>query len=296
MTRFLDVRYAPVGGGLATQVNLNQGASSADYESLNLTDLQSGIRGRNVLIATHGFNVDRAAGIASLSNWESLLLRYFPDSSPFAFVGLLWPGDSIWAHGLDYPDEPKIADEAGALIAPFLDINFQSAASVSFASHSLGARVVLATIENLKMSVRRLTLMAGAIDDDCLTTEFLDAAEKVGSISTLASKKDTVLSGLFPLGNFVGGILTVGHPWLRAAIGHCGPAQTWPANLDAPFEIPDLWNFNHGNYLQINQTPPPVPLLALPVEVPPQGTAQPAAAAPGWQEAFTSGFEATRFK
>ena len=84
----------------------------------------------------------------------------------------------------------------------------------------------------MKMPVRRLTLMAGAIDDDCLTTEFEAAAAKIGTISALASMKDTVLSRLFPLGNFVAGILTVGHPWWHAAIGHCGPAQAWPGNFE----------------------------------------------------------------
>lgn len=290
MTAFLDLRYAPVGGDLAAQVNVNQGASSADYVSLPLAALQAGIRGRHALIATHGFNVNRADGIASLSNWESLLR--LPD--PAVFVGLLWPGDSVWAHGLDYPGEPKVADRAGALLAPFLDANFQDAASISFASHSLGARVVLATIEKLRLPVRRLNLMAGAIDDDCLTREFAGAAANVGTISVLASKKDTVLSHLFPLGNFFAGILDVGHPWWRAAIGHCGPVKTWPANFAPPFEIPGDWNFNHGNYLEIDA--PPVPVLPLPVDVPPQGSPEPADGARGWPEAFTSSFESTRFR
>ncbi|MDR3704179.1 MAG: alpha/beta hydrolase [Candidatus Sulfopaludibacter sp.] len=295
MTRFLDVRYAPVGGGLAAQVNLNQGTDTSNYVSVSLSDLLAGIRGRHVLIATHGFNVDRAAGIACLSNWEGLLMHYFPDPNPFAFLGLLWPGDSIWAHGLDYPDEPKIADEAAtSLLAPFIDANFGDAASVSFASHSLGARVVLATIEKMNRRVRRLTLMAGAIDDNCLNTEFAAAAKNIDTVSVLASKKDTVLSRLFPLGNFVAGIIAEGHPWWRAAIGHNGPAQTWPANFEAPFMIPDGWNFDHGNYLQIN--PPPVPNLTLPVEAPPLGTAPPGGGAAGWQEAFTAGFESSRFK
>jgi len=302
MTRFLDVRYAPVGGGLTTQVNPNQTTATGDYVSLSLGDLLAGIRGRHVLIAAHGYNVDRAAGIKSLSSWAKLLVEYAlqltpgstPDSIPFAFLGLLWPGDSTWAHGLDYPDEPKIADEAGALIAPYVDANFQDAASVSFASHSLGARVVLATIEKMKLPVRRLTLMAGAIDDNCLTTEFAAAAAKVGTTSVLASKKDTVLSELFPLGNFIGGILDAGHPWWHAAIGHCGPAKTWPANFQPPFELPDGWDFNHGTYLETD--PPPIPVLTLPVDVPPQGTPPPAAGATGWQEAFTSGFEMTRFE
>ncbi len=290
MTQFLDVRIQPVGGELATSVALCQGTSIANYAGMQAADLLAAIYGRHVLIATHGFNVNRENGIASLSNWGSLL-ELQPGS---AFIGLLWPGDSIWARGLDYPGEARVADDAGALVAEFIDANFQSAASVSFASHSLGARVVLATISKMTRRVRRLTLMAGAIDDDCLTTEFADAAKNIDQISALASMKDTVLSRLFPLGNFVAGILTAGHPWWHAAIGHCGPAAAWPGNFEAPFMIPDAWNFDHGNYLQINQ--PPAGGLGQPVVVPGQGAQLPAGGASGWQEAFTAGFESSRFR
>jgi hypothetical protein len=208
---------------------------------------------------------------------------------------LLWPGDSVWAHGLDYPDEPKIADEAGALLAGFIDANFQQAASVSFASHSLGARVVLATISHLGLPVRQVTIMAGAIDDNCLTTEFQAVAEKIGTISVLASKEDEVLSACFPLGNFFAGIIAEGHPWWHAALGHRGPAKPWPANFQAPFEIPDDWKFEHGNYLQIDSPQPP--RLALPVDVPPQGSPPgPVPPVTGWQEAFSSAFASTRFR
>lgn len=288
MTAFLDLRYAPVGGDLAAQVNVAQATSIADYTTLSMACLQSAIRGCHVLIATHGFNVNREDGIACLSNWAGLLEL----PTPSAFVGLLWPGDSIWAHGLDYPDEAKVADRAAAMLAPFLDTYFQDAASISFASHSLGARVVLGTIEQMSLPVRRLTLMAGAVDDNCLTGEFQNAAANVGTISVLASRKDTVLSHLFPLGNFVAGILDVGHPWWRAAVGHCGPAKKWPANFQGPFMIPDEWNFNHGNYLEVDTGE--VAKAPLPVDVPAQGTAMPAAN--GWPEAFTAGFESTRFR
>lgn len=288
MTKFLDLRLQPVGGELVASVATCQGTSITNYTGLLMKDLLAEIRGRHVLIATHGFNVNRADGVACLSNWDSIL--QLPQAS--AFLGLLWPGDSIWAHGLDYPAEPKVADRAGALLAPFIDANFQNAASVSFASHSLGARVVLSTIKALKRPVRRLTLMAGAIDDNCLNSDFAAAAAKVESISVLASRKDTVLSQLFPIGNFVAGILDAGHPWWHAAIGHLGPQQPWPANFRPPFEIPDLWGFNHGDYLCV--TVPPAPAMAIPTEVPPQGTVEPTAG--GWHEAFSSAFESTRFR
>jgi hypothetical protein len=290
MTRFLDVRLSATGGNLAASVAINQGTNIGNYQSLSPAQLIGDLQGRHVLIAAHGFNVNRADGIAHLSNWEGLLQL----APPSVFVGLLWPGDSIWAHGLDYPEEPRVADDAGALIAPYLDANFGGAASISFASHSLGARVVLATISKMSLPVRRLTLMAGAIDDNCLDTEFQAAAARIGEISLLASAKDEVLSAAFPLGNFFAGIIAAGHPWWHAALGHRGPSQPLPSNLQAPFEIPDNWNFGHGNYLQID--PAPIPAIGLPTNVPPNGSAEPAGGAAGWQETWSAAFSSTRFR
>ena len=288
MTQFIDLRLSAVGGELARTVAVNQGTNIGDYTGLSQSALLDSIKGQNVLIATHGFNVNRADGISCLSNWASLL--QLPQSS--AFVGLLWPGDSVWAHGLDYPGEALVANQAGSMAAEFINANLRQAASVSFASHSLGARVVLETISQLSLPVRRLILMAPAIDDNCLTTEFQAVAAKVGAISVLASMEDSVLSEAFPLGNFIAGILAAGHPWWHAALGNCGPVKPWPANFQAPFELPDDWKFVHGNYLQIDK-PEPAPLV-LPVDVPPQGTQPPPGN--GWQEAFSSAFASTRFR
>jgi hypothetical protein len=297
MTRFLDVRLAPVGGGLATSVATMQGTDIGNYQSLGLPQLVAGIQGRHVLLVAHGFNVNRADGIQHLSNWETLLHLDPPSAlaPQSVFVGLLWPGDSIFAHGLDFPEEPRIADEAGSqLIAPFLDANFGGAASISFASHSLGARVVLRTISKMSRRARRAMLMAGAIDDNCLTAEFQDAAANIDQISVLASREDEVLALAFPLGNPISGILDVGHPWFKAALGRTGPANPPPGNFQAPFEIPDVWNFGHHNYLQIDPPPPaPVPM---PMNVPPPGSPLPAGGATGWQEGFSAAFVSTRFE
>jgi len=300
MTRFLDVRLNPVGGPLATSVAINQGTSLSDYVSLDKEQLRTDIQGRHVLIATNGYNVSREGGIACLSNWEQLVETNPqpnpPSAQPFVFVGLLWPGDSIWAHGLDYPEETKIANEAGCLIAPFINDNFGNAASISFASHSLGARLILETIANMSLPVRRVTIMAGAIDDNCLNTEFRIAANssKVGKTSVLASKKDEVLSALFPLGNLIGGIIAEGHPWWHAALGHCGPSKPRPGNFVAPFQIPDNWNYGHHDYLRVDQSSPTIHESEW--EVPPNGTPEPAGGIPGWQEAWSAAFCSGRFR
>jgi hypothetical protein len=207
---------------------------------------------------------------------------------------LLWPGDSSFAHGLDYGAEPKLADHAGELLGPFLDDLLADTASVSFASHSLGARVVLQTAKNMNIKPRRLILMAGAIDDTCLNVEFKDVADEAGEISVLASLKDDVLKLAFPLGNFLGGILDQGHPWWHGALGRTGPAKPRPSNLRAPYEIPSNWDYGHHHYLlddPLSTVPIPVP-----ADVPPNGSDTPSGGADGWQETWSSAFVSTRFR
>jgi len=106
MTTFLDVRALWGGGDISDSVQIkiwtggNNYADRTKYIDLSSADLQSFVHGRDVLIATHGFNVNRQQGIEDLSCWESLLV---PKPFPGAFVGLLWPGDSESLHALSIP-------------------------------------------------------------------------------------------------------------------------------------------------------------------------------------------------
>ena len=289
MTLFLDMRLQAVGGDLSPVVNFFEGTSTENYVTIPRQKMLDAVQWKNVLIGTHGFNVDRADGIASLSNWGSLLQFSTQD----VFIGLLWPGDSAWAHGLDYGVEPQLADHAGALLGPFLDVLLANAASVSFASHSLGARVILGTVENMKRDPRKLIVMAGAIDDDCLTTEFEAVAQRAGEISLLASQKDDVLAMVFPLGNFIAGIVDQGHPWWHGALGREGPAVPRPANFMGPYEIPSNWGYGHHHYL-LDEPLSTVPIPA-PIDVPADGSPLPTGGADGWQETWSAAFASTRF-
>jgi pimeloyl-ACP methyl ester carboxylesterase len=294
MTYFLDVRALWGGGDVSSVVQLNAWkggdnyADSTQYVRLSPDDLQSYIHAKDVLIGTHGFNINRAAGIQTLSAWEDLL-----GPKPFsgAFVGLLWPGDSESLHALSYPVAPKNAMAAGSMVAEFVDNNFANATSISFVSHSLGARVVLQAISRMSRPVRRLILMAGAVGDHCLTAEFATVPAKVETISLLASKEDEVLRWAFPLGDFASEIVDHTHPWWESALGRFGPSAR-PEHYRGPCQIPDIWKYGHGNYLQTN---PPAPAsISPPVDVPPQGTLPPTGN--GWQEAFSSAFTSTRFR
>jgi len=289
---FLNTRSIPVGGGTCPVKIYDPNNSAA-----NLSDLASFIQGRNVLLITHGFNVNQPDGTNALTNWAALL-----QLNNVAVVGMLWPGDARWIHAIDYPIEGNEAITAGNELATFINANFSSAVSLSFASHSLGARVVLQTISGLNLGVRRLLLMAGAIDNTCLTAEYATAATKVESISLLASHGDDVLKWAFPAGNFLSGIFTHGLPYVHTALGREGPASPYPNpnNIHANWQIPDAWSYGHGNYLPDATVTPDFPLT---VDIPPgnpnapPNNTPPALDTPNntWQPAWSAAFESTRW-
>ena len=138
---------------------------------------------------------------------------------------MLWPGDSRWLPFVDYPLEGDEAIKSGRLLASYLARRFAGVNSLSFVSHSLGARTMLETIRNLDQSfqLRTLTVMAAAIDDTCLVNEYRDAAQRLEKISVLASSEDEVLKLAFPAGNFASGIVSRGDPYWHGALGRYGP-------------------------------------------------------------------------
>lgn len=242
MTLFIDLRATPSGGLPAEEATLWDDGN----RPVAVSEFMARIRGRDVVLATHGFNVGRAAGVAALSRWS----QRFQLSGAFLFVGVLWPGDSHYFPILDYPVEGAVAIQSGRLLARFLNQNALNAASVSFVSHSLGGRMILEALDKLERQARRLILMAGAIEDDCLVNEYKSAADKARQIYILSSKSDWVLEFAFPIGNPVGEIIMHGHPYFRAALGRNGPAE--PIALDqrgGAWQIPDDWDYGHLDYM-----------------------------------------------
>jgi hypothetical protein len=218
----------------------------------------------------------------------------------------------VWLHALIYPDAAKVAMDSGDALAAWVNQNLTAAASVSFASHSLGARVVLRAIAGLNQGVRvrRLVLMAGAVDDTVLGNEFAAAAKRVEKISNISSTEDDVLKWAFPLGNPISGIFAEGHPFWHAAIGRDGPASNPPApgQFDVVCKLPNAWNFGHGNYMPPSPAPAGYVSIPFPLSVDcPATPAVPYAATPAgyqtapgqwaayWTSAWSAGFVSTRF-
>ena len=288
MTLFVNLR-ASANGGIAAP---NASAWDDGTLPLSAAEFANRVAGRDVLFATHGFNVDQQDGIAALSLWSQRC--NLPDNC--LFVGVLWPGDSKYVPVIDYPFEGDEAITCGQRLAEYLNANATRAESISFVSHSLGARTILEAVKRLDAKPRRVILMAGAIEDNCLAREYADAAAKVEEIYVLASRSDDVLKLAFPAGNLIGEILMHGHPYNRTALGREGPARPIPSNLHvAAWQIPDGWDFGHGDYLPSGKIADEFPL---PVAAPGPGTAVPvdehAAASAGWKPAWSASAVATQ--
>jgi len=284
---FLSTRAHSVGGPVSAEVQIINAGLAGNL----LTQLQDVIRGKDVFFAVHGFNVNQKDGLEHLGFWLDKV-----DVGNAVKIGILWPGDCFVPIFVDYVVEGHEAIKSGDLLSAFLNANFTGAVNLSFASHSLGARVVLQTIRGLKLHVRRLLLMAGAIDDNCLTNEYADAAKKVDQISLLTSKSDAVLAAAYPLGNPLQGIIDRGHPYYHAALGREGPANAsqLAPGLQSPWEIPKDFDYGHLDYIPGN----PIAVYPQPGDIPP-GAPNPPAPAAGinpWKPAFSAAYATYRYK
>jgi hypothetical protein len=298
VTYFIDLRADSAGGNPVADVSgvvIRKDTQRDPSPSRPLdAELVQAVQGRDVLLGTHGFHVNRENGITNLSCWNQWLQL---GSNGF-FVGVLWPGDSRWLPFIDYPLEGDEAIRSGRVLADYLARKFAGVNSLSFASHSLGARTMLAAIRNLNQQtfkLKTLTVMAAAIDDTCLVKEYQDAAKQMSKISVLASSCDDVLKWAFPAGNLASGIVTRGDPYWHGALGRYGPYPAdQPANLWQTPNLPELWKFGHHSYINCDGAVVGPPPFAVPLTVPPQGTAQPYTAT-NWQQAWAAGFVSTRF-
>ena len=246
MTHFLNFRAAGVGGA-AIDPYLLEGDGTADPPALKAVpwaEVPGIFAGRNILFATHGFNVNYANGAKALGRLDAYLK--LPD--PNRFIGMLWPGD-CWLPVVDYPFEGDVAIDCGRRLAQFCNTWASSAQGFSFASHSLGARFVLQAIMGINGRVDTACLAAGAINCDCFTAEYAATLGRVATVSLLASRADHVLKIAYPLGDPIADLLHDDHTPFTPALGYGGPPTPAPAQILAPWQIAEACGYDHGNYL-----------------------------------------------
>jgi hypothetical protein len=241
MTLFLDFRSASVGGqAIGPAVYESNGPDVNTLLPLRPDEIAWRFGGKDLLFVAHGFNVNRERGVYSIASLDAFLQL----QSPAIVVGVLWPGDS-WLPVVDYPFEGSVAIATGRLLADWCNGPGNSAYTLSFLSHSLGARVVLEALLH--------------INRDCLSGEYALSRRIVDRITILSSVEDSVLKLAFTVGDPFADLLHDDHTPFRTALGYNGPPQSpaLPPSVRA-FPIPDvLPHYGHGDYLPAN--PPAVP-------------------------------------
>jgi len=260
MTFYLNFRAQSVGGGVI-DAQPRQGVFDPDQAApIELSLLELGaIRGlaggRDVLFGVHGFNVNMDDGTRAMARLEPFLGLKQTD----LFFGVLWPGDS-WLPVVDYPIEGDFAMDTGNRLAAFCNIWLSGANSISFLSHSLGARVVLQAVAGLQKKARSVCLTAAAVNQAALAEEYAAAANNASAISVLASHSDNVLKLAYPPGDAISNTLNYDHPYFEPALGYDGPPPP-PPSVNSPWQISDGAGYDHGDYI-----PPgnPGPLPAIP--------------------------------
>ena len=208
----------------------------------------------------HGFNVNRSNGAAELQNLAPLL----PAVGDGAVVAVLWPGDSAFGP-LSYPFETNKADDSAVELAKFINDNLPQRPSISLVAHSLGSRVVMQTVQQLKImgvTVDQVCLLAAAIDNNSLasTAEYRAAAEYASRVAVLHSPSDHVLKFAYPAGNLLSAFLH----WTAtsdAALGFTGPTSASAPNGSVPGEvqatgIPAADQVDHSDYIPNAAGPP----------------------------------------
>ena len=235
---------------------LLQGDALADPPLMQLAlpeTLPALARSKDVLLATHGFNVPYEAGLVSLGRLE-IALAMQPNE---LFIGVLWPGDWV-IPAVNYPFENSVASHAGKVLAAFCNRWLTGARSLSLVSHSLGARVVLEAAQAFSSPTKVICVTAGAVNADCLSAEFAGAVKNSQRVVTLSSREDLVLALAYPVGDFIGDILDDDHRQFELALGREGPVPPiGPSTL--PWQIPDADGYDHGDYLPPGDLAQPAP-------------------------------------
>ncbi|MDP3174515.1 MAG: alpha/beta hydrolase [Phenylobacterium sp.] len=223
------------------------------------------LSGKSLCFLIHGFNVNRDRGYAGLGALAQELLGLGPSPVPGGVDGppaagadlvipVLWPGD-WWLPGVNYPFELADAHETAQRFAEFLAGPALRAASLSFVTHSMGARVALETLAQARWAAPTdaLVLTAPAVDDDALDDpRYAPAVAAVRRIMVVSSVKDSVLRDAFPLGDRVEAALWRGEHSSSRALGAFGP-RLKPGSPAAAklrwFPIGPGDDYGHGDYV-----------------------------------------------
>lgn len=246
MTIFVSLRERATAGSVVDPQVFEGVANKPEMTWKDPTWLGLQVKDKDILLATHGFNVNRQRGVNALDRFAKRLAQG-PSANPEFFIGVLWPGD-WWIPVVNYPAEASDAVESGRRLAIFCNKHLTLARSLSFVSHSLGARVILESVKNLDRRARVACITAAAADYDCLDVQCEAARKNCDRIVNLASNKDIVLRYSYPAGDLMSDLFGDDDSPFHRALGLRGPKEPRSSNV-IPHQIPDGADYDHGHYL-----------------------------------------------
>ena len=239
MIYLLDFRTADTGGAVSPGI-LVTGPGLGTVHDLRAES--------QITVLTHGFNVSRPSGTATLLR----LARLMPADG--AYLCVLWPGDHF-VRVISYPFEGNYADDTAAALSRYIGDTIGRGARISFVSHSLGARVVLETLKRLNQAnytAAQVCLQAAAIDDFSVAdpSKYLSTMAKAERVAVLASRGDFVLSLAYPAGDLLQAFFFFRKDVPGLALGFHGPKpfKTTAVPRQVYHEQIGGMGVNHGDY------------------------------------------------
>jgi len=241
------------------------------YEWAPWPEVTQAWAGKHVCFVVHGFNVDRDRGytgfgaaaqemapggaLAALAGPPGPLNLFTPGVD--VAVPVLWAGD--WYLPINYPFLLPDIRLTGKYFAQLIASAATRMARVSFVTHSMGARVVLETVQQTVAAMGprapvfdTAVFTAAATSDDVLDDPgYALAVEAIRRFVVVSSRADTVLSGAFPAGNLVEQWLWPRDPGADEALGRYGPRLKVGSKALSKTEwypIPPITGQNHGDY------------------------------------------------
>lgn len=164
--------------------------------------------GRPFVLFIHGYNISQAEARQSYARFRGWLEEFQTASK---IIEVHWPGNFEWgfASAILYPYRIRTARRCGALLARWIRQQRREARFI-FVAHSLGCRVTLETVQELRRlgesyRIAAVCLMAAAVPVKHIVFRRLGPiVEEPARWRVLYSRGDKVLRAAFPSGQFFG--------------------------------------------------------------------------------------------
>lgn len=175
------------------------------YRTITEQELLALCAGKRVCILIHGYKNAYEDALGAYLSLEQAVGDAYDE-----VIGFYWPGS--WAR-VGFRLAMRRANRAGSDYLAVLLLRLQRVgATIDIQTHSLGARVACAALNDTGPVVRNLILSAPAIDDDSFGYErpFERASRAATRIHVAHSERDDVLRYAYLFGSFFGQAMGLG--------------------------------------------------------------------------------------